>query len=140
MPKDSVCGLNEIGTMTDEDQNHLLDIMEEGEFTINKYAIHSKILSPTAIFATSNLASPFNFNYEFDAQPFQYPLPIQRQLLDRFDLIVILKDNGDEEALKEYTEKKTELQSSIIPNYDIFLQKYIEYARKIKPKISPEAQ
>ena len=55
-------------------------------------------------------------------------------------MIVILKDNGDEEALKEYTERKTELQSSIIPNYDPFIQKYIEYARKIKPKISPEAQ
>ena len=96
--KGSVCGLNEIGTMMPDDQNHLLDIMEEGEFTINKHGFHSKILSPTAIFATSNLTSQFNGNYEFDAQPFQYPLPIQRQLLDRFDLIVILKDNGDEEA------------------------------------------
>lgn len=137
--KGSVCGLNEIGTMTDEDQNHLLDIMEEGEFTINKHGFHSKILSPTAIFATSNLTSQFNGSYEFDAQPFQYPLPIQRQLLDRFDLIVILKDNGDEEASDEYAERKTELQSSIIPKYNIFLQRYLEYARKIKPKISPEA-
>jgi DNA replicative helicase MCM subunit Mcm2 (Cdc46/Mcm family) len=137
--KGSVCGLNEIGTMMPDDQNHLLDIMEEGEFTINKHGFHSKILSPTAIFATSNLTSQFNGNYEFDAQPFQYPLSIQRQLLDRFDLIVVLKDNGDEEASDKYAERKTELQSSIIPKYDIFLQRYLEYARKIKPKISPEA-
>lgn len=137
--KGSIVGLNEIGTMTPDDQNHLLDIMEEGEFTINKHGFHSKILSPTAIFATSNLASPDRFNYEFDAQPFQYPLPIQRQLLDRFDLIVILKDNGDEEALREYAERRTELQSGVIPNYDTFLQKYLEYARKINSGISPEA-
>ncbi len=137
--KGSIVGLNEIGTMTPDDQNHLLDIMEEGEFTINKHGFHSKILSPTAIFATSNLASPDRFNYELDAQPFQYPLPIQRQLLDRFDLIVILKDNGDEEALNEYAERRTELQSVVIPNYDTFLQKYLEHARKINPEISPEA-
>ncbi len=70
---------------------------------------------------------------------FSYHLPLQRQLLDRFDLIVILKDNRNIHSLKEYAERKTELQTNYIPNYDIFLQKYIEYARKIKPIPSPEA-
>ncbi len=138
--KGSVCGLNEIGTMTPDDQNHLLDIMEEGEFTINKHGFNSKILSPTTIIATTNLKSPNSYDYGYDAQSsILYQLPLEKQILDRFDLIVILKDNGDTEALKEYTEKKTELQSSIVPNYDCFLQKYFDYARKIKPIVSPEA-
>ena len=105
--KGSVCGLNEIGTMTPDDQNHLLDVMEEGEFTINKHGFNSKILSPTTIIASSNLTNVLiDFDYDYSAQSSQHPLPIQRQLLDRFDLIVILKDNGDIEALKEYTEKR----------------------------------
>ncbi len=133
--KGSICGLNEIGTMTSDDQNHLLDIMEEGEFTINKHGFSSKIQSPTTIIASSNLKNSDLYGFEY------YPslLPLERQLLDRFDLIVILKDNGDPKALEEYTEKKTELQSKFIPIYDILLQKYIKYARTIKPKISPES-
>jgi DNA replicative helicase MCM subunit Mcm2 (Cdc46/Mcm family) len=138
--KGSVCGLNEIGTMTPDDQNHLLDIMEEGEFTINKHGFNSKILSQTTIIASTNLKNPINYDYGYDAQSSSlYQLPLEKQILDRFDLIVILKDNGDTEALKEYTEKKTEYQSRIIPNYECFLQKHIDYARKIKPRVSPEA-
>lgn len=138
--KGSVCGLNEIGTMTPEDQNHLLDIMEEGEFTINKHGFNSKILSPTTIIASTNLKTPNIYDYDHNASSSTlYHLPIEQQLLDRFDLIVILKDNGDINVLKEYAERKTESQSNIIPNYDIFLQKYIEYARKIKPRVSHEA-
>ena len=67
-------------------------------------------------------------------------IPLQIQLLDRFDLIVVLKDNGDLEALKEYTEQKIQLQSKPLPKDDLFLQMYLEYARKIEPEISPEAR
>ena len=50
----SICVLNEIGKMNSEDQGFLLDVMEEGEFTINKHGINAKIKSPTVIIASCN--------------------------------------------------------------------------------------
>jgi replicative DNA helicase Mcm len=135
--KGSICALNEIGTMGPDDQNHLLDIMEEGEFTVNKFGHNSKILSPTTIIASSNLKANDEYDFEYGSNI----LPLENQLLDRFDLIVILKDKGDMKALEEYTEKKTELLfNKEIPKYDPFLQKYLEYARKKpEPIFSQEA-
>ena len=134
--KGSVCGLNEIGTMKEDDQNFLLDIMEEGEFTINKYGFNSKIHSPTTIIASTNLNNSWissNFKISLDN------LPLQKPLLDRFDLIVVLKDSGDMKALKEYTEEKVGLISRPIPMYDSYLQKHIAFARKKNPQFSSEA-
>lgn len=41
LAKGAICGLNEISKITFEDQGHLLSIMEEGEFTINKHGINA---------------------------------------------------------------------------------------------------
>jgi DNA replicative helicase MCM subunit Mcm2 (Cdc46/Mcm family) len=137
----SVCGLNEIGTMVPEEQNHLLDIMEEGEFTINKHGINSKIKSPTVIVASTNLHTNTSEQLcQNDDKISLSQIPLERQLLDRFDLIVVLKENGDIEALKEYTKEKSYLLSRKVPNYESLLQKLIEYARTLKPAISPEAK
>ena len=137
MSKGSVCALNEIGTMAPEDQNHLLDIMEEGEFTVNKFGHNSKIMSPTTIFASSNLKDNYEDDFEHDSDI----LPLENQLLDRFDLIIIIKDKRDLKTLEEYIEKKTDLLfNKRIPNYDIFLQKYLDYARKKpEPQFNQEA-
>ena len=50
----AVCCVNEIGRMDYEDQGFLLDVMEEGSFTVDKYAIHLRIKSATTIIATAN--------------------------------------------------------------------------------------
>lgn len=139
-----ICGLNEIGTMIPEDQNYLLDIMEEGEYTFNKKGISAKIESPTTIIATTNLNDSYTYtgsrslNESFDKTSLSQ-IPLQRPLLDRFDLIIILKDICDIEALREYAEKKIESQSDVIPDQFNFLQKYVEYARKLNPIFSPES-
>jgi replicative DNA helicase Mcm len=49
LAKNAICAINEIGSMNFEDQRFLLDIMEEGRFTIDKYGIHQEIDSPTTI-------------------------------------------------------------------------------------------
>jgi DNA replicative helicase MCM subunit Mcm2 (Cdc46/Mcm family) len=46
--KGSICAINEIGRMDLDDQKHLLDILQEQYFTINKYGINAHIRSPTA--------------------------------------------------------------------------------------------
>ena len=145
--KGGVCGLNEIGLMKPEEQNHLLDVMEEGEFTINKHGFNSKIDSPTTIIASTNLKNPRTLDWltqdiEINTKnPLsQSHLPLTRQLLDRFDLIVVVKDNGDFEALEEYTENKMNLHDTKLPSYDLFLKRYLEFARKIKPILTPESK
>ena len=50
----AVCCINEIGRMDYENQGFLLDVMEEGSFTVDKYAIHVEIKSATTIIATAN--------------------------------------------------------------------------------------
>jgi DNA replicative helicase MCM subunit Mcm2 (Cdc46/Mcm family) len=136
--KGSICALNEFGTMEKEEQAQLLDIMEEGEFTINKFGHNRKIQAPTTIIASSNFKEEA---YDFNMIQFIGLLPIETQLLDRFDIIVILKDNcKDPKELEEYTQRKINLLSNNVPNYDIFLQKYIEFASRIKMrKISDES-
>jgi len=136
--KGSVCALNELGTMKPEEQTQLLDIMEEGEFTINKFGHNRKIQAPTTIIASSNFKDEV---YHFNITQFLDLLPLEKQLVDRFDIIVIIKDNcTDPKELEEYTQRKIKLLSNNIPNYDIFLQKYIELARRIKiQKISDES-
>ena len=59
----AICVLNEIGRTNPEDQGFLLDSMEEGEFTINKYGINAKIKSPTVIIASAN---PYNSSNNYD--------------------------------------------------------------------------
>jgi DNA replicative helicase MCM subunit Mcm2 (Cdc46/Mcm family) len=140
MARNSLCALNEISAMNSEDQNHLLDIMEEGEHTLNKYHFHTKIKSPTVITVSTNLTECRGEYFDSGSGKISVDqINLQKQLLDRFDLIVVLKDNGSIEAVKEYTEQKIQLQSKSIPKYDAFLQKYLEYARKIDPEVSPEA-
>lgn len=114
-----------------------IDIMEEGEFTINKHGFNSKIPSPTAIIASTNLKNSNSFDLENYKISLDSDLPIEKQLLDRFDLIVVLKESGDFQALKDYTEKKTELLSKPIPIYDPYIQKHIALARKKNPEFSP---
>jgi DNA replicative helicase MCM subunit Mcm2 (Cdc46/Mcm family) len=55
LAKGAICGINEFGKMDPSDQSHLLSIMEEGEYTVNKYGINGKIISPTTIIASANL-------------------------------------------------------------------------------------
>lgn len=139
LAKGSVCALNEIGTMNFVEQDFLLDIMEEGEFTINKYGINATIKSPTTIIASANIINSGNSNNEDSdsIQPSQ--IPLTRPILDRFDLVIVFKENKNEQDVEQYVAKKTVLLTSKIPNYDIFMQKYLEYSRNINPILNLES-
>ena len=52
--RNSVCILNEIGSLSMEEQRHLFDVTEEGKLTIDKYGFHKEIDSPTTVLATTN--------------------------------------------------------------------------------------
>ena len=68
--------------------------MEEGEFTINKYGINSKIKSPTVIVASAN---PINSATNDSGDKLDInQIPLINAVIDRFDLVYVVKDPEDE--------------------------------------------
>jgi DNA replicative helicase MCM subunit Mcm2 (Cdc46/Mcm family) len=52
--RNSICVLNEIASLSMEEQRHLFDVMEEGRLTLDKYGFHREIDSPTTVLGTTN--------------------------------------------------------------------------------------
>ena len=140
LAKESICALNEIGRMSFESQGQLLDVMEEGEFSINKHGINAHIRSPTVIIGSAN---PTTSKWRIDSNDGKVNLddiPAIKPLVDRFDLMFVFKTSKDPNDLREYTYKKSKSESSKIPNYDEFITKYLIYAKRFNPIISDEAE
>ena len=117
--------------------------MEEGEFTINKYAINAKIKSPTVIMASANpVGSTWSSNSKnYDNEKINMnDIPLLQPVKDRFDLKFILKDLQSEQELREYANEKTKLLAKKIPDYYQYLRKYIQYAKQLNPVITEEAR
>jgi replicative DNA helicase Mcm len=142
LAKGSLCILNEIGRISVEDQGFLLDVMEEGEFTINKYGINSKIKSPTVIIASANPAGSTWTNAKDDNNEKinMNEIPLLQPIKDRFDLKFILKDSSDEQEIRQYADEKSRLLTKKIPDYYQYLRKYIQYTKQINPILTEEAR
>ncbi|MDN5868451.1 MAG: AAA family ATPase, partial [Candidatus Nitrosocosmicus sp.] len=146
----AICALNEIGRMNFEDQGFLLDVMEEGSFTINKYGINARIKSSTVIVATSNpLGSTWNKNTGFDSNGYDddngkidlSKIPLLNPVLDRFDLVFVVQTIKDEQEYRKYAQIKTIQVSDpkLIPTYYPYLKKHIQYAKSFSPSLTEEA-
>jgi DNA replicative helicase MCM subunit Mcm2 (Cdc46/Mcm family) len=137
----AICGANEIGRMGLEDQGHMLDVMEEEEFTKTAYGFHTKIQSPTTIIASANPVnnSKWKDSNKIDLNEF----PILAPLLDRFDLKIAFRSIKDVKEIKAFGKKYSEILAKKakgqLPDYTPFLVKYIEYARRLKPILNEEA-
>jgi replicative DNA helicase Mcm len=143
LARGSICVLNEIGRISIEDQGFLLDVMEEGEFTINKHGINAKIKSPTVIIASANpIGSTWSSNSKnYDNEKINMnDIPLLQPVRDRFDLKFILKDLESEQELREYADEKTKHYKEKVADYYPYLRKYIQYARKINPVLTEEAR
>jgi DNA replicative helicase MCM subunit Mcm2 (Cdc46/Mcm family) len=138
--RNAICGINEIGSMPFEDQQHLADVLEEGRFTIDKYGIYQEINSPTTIIATTNPDGGY-WNKSYGA-PSLDQLPIKSNIRDRFDQTYIFEDFQTTEERREYAVSKGEIYQdpqSVKPDYD-FLKRYLQYAASLPdPVLTPEA-
>jgi replicative DNA helicase Mcm len=112
--------------------------MEEGWFTITKYGISAKIYSPTTIIASANPLS--NSNWNDDEKIDIDEIPALKPIKDRFDLIFIFRSQKDEKEIRRYAYKKGEIEAVKVPDYTKFIIKYLEYAKRINPKINDEAR
>lgn len=132
----AICAINEINRMDYKNQQHFLDTMEEGYFTLNKYGINAKINSHTTIIASANPAkSPLAELDVIDPDEFIMLEP----LLDRFDLIFVLRRPKGHEVM-ELGYRISENEDKIIPDYSTFIKKYVKYAQKLEPNLTEEAK
>jgi DNA replicative helicase MCM subunit Mcm2 (Cdc46/Mcm family) len=139
LARNAICALNELGNMPFTDQAHLLDAMEEGEFTISKYAINMTISSPTVIIASSNPTSSYWIHSEKVSAD---ELPITKTILDRFDLTFAFRTAREEKAIREYAHKKSNQIDGVRrnPDYYQYLTRHILYSKQFDPYISSEAK
>jgi replicative DNA helicase Mcm len=136
LAKGAVCVINEFDKMYPEEQDNLLDVMEEGEFTVNKFAKLRTIRSPTTIIATANQK---NNRWKDRDNIGLDEIPFEAIILSRFDIVLIFRDTTEEQENREFAYKKTEYdERHICHNYN-FLEKYIEYTKTINPIITEEA-
>jgi replicative DNA helicase Mcm len=126
LAKGAMCAVNELGRIMFQDQAYLLDIMEEGEYTINKHGINARIKAPTTIIASANPVN--NSTFLSDDRIDLDEIPAIKPLIDRFDLLFVFRTPRNIEDIRKYAYKKSELDSKIIPDYYSFLRKYILYS------------
>jgi replicative DNA helicase Mcm len=135
--KGAICALNEIGRMHFDDQKHLLDVMQEQFFTINKHGISAKISSPTATIASAN---PNDGEWKDPERINLDEFPVLKPVVDRTELIFVFRNKRHEQIIRNYAHSKFNLDDTLIPDYMPYLQKHIEYSKRFNPKMSDEAK
>jgi replicative DNA helicase Mcm len=132
--------IDELDKMNKDDRVAMHEALEQQSISISKANIHATLTAQTSVLAAAN-PKLGRFN-PFDVISSQIELP--PTLINRFDLIFILKDRPDKEtdtliaqrileANKDINKNKPEIPPNI-------MKKYIAYAKQnIKPKISMEA-
>lgn len=135
--RNSVCILNEIASLSMEDQRHLFDVMEEGKLTLDKYGFHKEIDSPTTVLATTN---PEHGEWYMDIID-KRQIPLRKELVDRYDLIFVFESLRHREQKISYAKRKMAiLKSQDVKEDHVFLRKVIEHAKTFKPILSEEAE
>jgi DNA replicative helicase MCM subunit Mcm2 (Cdc46/Mcm family) len=141
--KNSMCILNEVGALSEDDQRHLLSVMEEGIIPKDKYAFHKEIEAKTTVLGTLN---PRKSDWYYGAVT-KDQIPLRRELVDRYGLIFAFKDTADVHARKKYAyEKLAVLQRTFKGEIDTesdykLLRKIIQHAKTFNPtELTEEAQ
>ena len=138
--RNSMCILNEIASLSMEDQRHLFDVMEEGILTIDKYGFHREIESPTTVLGTTN---PEGGEWYMDVIE-KGKIPLRKELVDRYDFVLVFEALKDKVSKTAYAKKKLQiLRKSMVgesaEDYT-FLRKIIEHAKTFNPQLSEEAE
>ena len=140
LAKEGICAVNELGRMSFEDQAPLLDVMEEGEFSINKYGMNAHIRSPTVIIGSANPTSSKWSNNSEDGKISLDDIPAIKPLIDRFDMMFIFRTPRDVDAIRKYTYTKSVYEDAPIPDYNPYIEKHLLYAKQFNPRISDDAK
>lgn len=136
-----ICLIDELDKMRDEDRGALHPAMEQQLVAIAKGGIVATLNARTSIFASANPQFGRYNPYQTIAQNLgTFPVT----LLNRFDLIFILRDRPEKERDEKLAEHILSTHDSTMthepPIDPKFLKKYITYSKKIKPNLSEDAK
>ncbi len=133
--------IDEFEKMKPEDRTALHEMMEQQTVTIAKGGIYATLNARTAILAACNpVLGRYNPFQNLTENIENLPIP----LLTRFDLIFVIKDQptpADDEKLASHILSVHAKRSYISPPPIEFslLKKYIAYAKRLTPNLTPEA-
>jgi replicative DNA helicase Mcm len=131
--------IDELNNMSDDDKPKLQEQMSENTITVNKATIRRTLKAPAGILAIANPKyGIFDPTYDLVKQ-FNLPAPI----INRFDLIFVVKDNVNREIDEMIAEKVTDRErGKIAAKYSPdFIKKFLIYIKnqeesEISDKIS----
>lgn len=127
---------DEFDKMSYEEQSTMHEAMQDGVIHINKATVSQSLQTKTTIIAGMN---PRTGSFVQNA-PYINQLDLQPSLISRFDLVYFLPDIRDEQFDKLISSQVISRVKSTdsCPLTHEFMNKYILYAKRIKPKMSDE--
>ena len=136
-----ICCIDEFDKMDAKDQVAIHEAMEQQTISMAKAGINATLNARTSILAAAN---PNGGRYD-RSKKLKHNLSLPAPILSRFDLVHVMIDEPDE--FRDYTLARhivslhQHREQAVNPEYTLQqLQRYIRYARTIRPKLTPEAQ
>jgi len=134
-----ICCIDEMDKMREEDRSAIHPAMEQQVVSVAKGGIVATLNARTSILAAANPTLGRYNPYQTIAQNISLPVTI----LSRFDLIFILRDQPEAERDGRMAEHILGLHRAagtpVKPPVDpAMLRKYIGYARRLRPVMTPE--
>ena len=136
-----ICCIDEFDKMDGKDQVAIHEAMEQQTISLAKAGINATLNARTSILAAAN---PNGGRYD-RSKKLKHNLSLPPAILSRFDLVHVMIDEPDEFIDYNLARHIIELhrQKSEVSNAHFTLeqlQRYIRYARTLRPKLTSEAQ
>ncbi|MCS7134356.1 MAG: minichromosome maintenance protein MCM [Candidatus Pacearchaeota archaeon] len=131
--------IDEMEKMTEQDRSAMHEAMEQQTVTISKANIQATLRAETAVLGAANP----KFGRFDPYQPVAQQIEMSPTLINRFDLIFMLKDIPEklrDEAIATHVLREHQGQGAKMGIPKDLLQKYIAYARqKVFPQLTEQA-
>ena len=136
-----ICCIDEFDKMDAKDQVAIHEAMEQQTISLAKAGINATLNARTSILAAAN---PNGGRYD-RSKKLKHNLSLPAPILSRFDLVHVMIDEPDEfhdyNLARHIVALHQRRERAINVDYTLQqLQRYIRYARTIRPKLTPEAQ
>lgn len=136
-----ICCIDEFDKMDEKDQVAIHEAMEQQTISISKAGIQATLNARTSVLAAAN---PINGRYD-RSKSLRANVAMTGPIMSRFDLFFVVVDDCNEVADYNIARHITSIHrfqdEALEPEYSMQkLQRYIKFARTLKPKITPEAK